>query len=90
MDITELAQRAELHQLQHGHSRLDLLDHLRQIHPEIADRAVHVFNDKTKAAGWLVSRVRSLGGATPLQALAEGRRDDVLRVLGQIVHGVYA
>jgi len=89
MNIAELAQLAELHQLQHENTLLEMLDNLRTIDPEIAAQAVSVFDDKTTAAGWLASSVRSLGGATPLQALAEGRRADVLRVLGQIAHGVY-
>lgn len=90
MNIAELAQHAELHQLQHERALLDLLDHLQQIDPEVAQRAVDVFDDNTNAAGWLASPVRSLGGLTPLQALAEGRREDVLTVLHQILHGIYA
>lgn len=89
MDINELAQFAELHQLQHENTLLELLDNLRAIDPEVAAQAIRVFDDKASAAGWLASLVRSLGGATPLQALADGRRADVLRVLGQIAHGVY-
>ena len=89
MDIAELAQLAELHQLQHERSLLEMLDNLRAIDLEVAQRAVGVFDDKTSAASWLASPVRSLGGVTPLQALAEGKREDVLRVLHQIGHGVY-
>ena len=89
MDIAELAQLTELHQLQHEHSLLEMLDNLRAIEPEVAERAIHVFDDKTGAATWLANPVRSLGGVTPLQALAEGRREDVLRALDQIVYGVY-
>lgn len=90
MNIAELSQRAKLQQLQHERSLLDLLDHLRAIDPEVAERAIYVFDDKASAANWLASPVMSLGGVMPLQALAEGKREDVLRVLGQILHGVYA
>lgn len=89
MNIAELAQLAELHQLQHERSLLELLDALRDIDPKVAERTVEVFDDKTSAASWLASPVRSLGGVTPLQALAEGKREDVLRVLHQIRHGIY-
>ena len=89
MDIVELAQLAELHQLQHERSLLEVFDGLRAIDPEVADQATHVFDDRTGAAAWLANPVRSLGGVTPLQALAEGRREDVLRVLHQILHGIY-
>lgn len=90
MDINELAQLAELQQLQHERSLLELLDHLRTIDPEVAERAIYVFDDRTSAANWLANPVISLGGVMPLQVLAEGKREDVLRVLGQILHGVYA
>ena len=89
MGITELAQLAELHHLQHERSLLEMLDGLRDIDPEVADQAIHVFDDRTGAAAWLANPVRSLDGVTPLQALAEGKREDVLRVLHQIRHGVY-
>lgn len=89
MDIAELAQLAELHQLQHERLLLEVFDGLHDIDPEVADRAIHVFDDRTGAATWLANPVRSLGGVTPLQALAEGRREDVLRVLNQILHGIY-
>jgi len=49
MNIAELAQLAELHQLQHERSLLELLDGLRDIDPEVAERAVEVFDDKTSA-----------------------------------------
>lgn len=78
MNIAELAQRAELQQLQHERSLLELLDHLRAIDPEAAERATYVFDDEASAAHWLASPVMSLGGVMPLQ------------VLGQISHGVYA
>jgi len=89
MKITELAQLADLHKLQHEHSLLEMLDGLREIDPEVTERAFYVFGDRTKAAAWLANPVRSLGGVMPLQALAEGRREDVLRVLDQVCHGVY-
>lgn len=89
MDITELAQLAALHQLQDERSLLELLDALRDIDPEVTQRTVEVFDDKGSAARWLTNPVRSLGGVIPIQALAEGKREDVLHVLQQIRHGVY-
>lgn len=89
MDMDELVNLAELHQLQHERSLLELLDALRDIDPEVAERAVEVFSDKTSAARWLTNPVRSLGGVIPLQALVDGKREDVLRALQQIRHGVY-
>lgn len=90
MHITDLVKVTERQQLEFERSLLEVFDGLRDIDPEVADQAIHVFDDKTRAATWLANPVRSLGGVTPLQALAEGRREDVLRVLDQIAHGVYA
>ncbi len=88
MNVKELARLAKLQQFQEERSQLEMLDHLREIDPEVAERAVYVFDDKTDAAHWLAKPVLSLGGVTPLQALAAGRREDVLRVLDQLFYGI--
>ena len=88
MNVKELARLAERHQSQQERSQLELLDHLRQIDPEVAERAVYVFDDKSHAALWLTKSVITLGNITPLQALAEGKREDVLRVLNGIFYGL--
>lgn len=90
MNLADLVQLAERHQLQYERSLLDLLEHLRQIDPEVADRTVYVFGDKAMAAHWLANPVRTLGGAVPLRLLAQGKRQDVLKILHQILHGIYA
>lgn len=86
MNVKELARLAERHRSREKRSQLKMLDLLRQIDPEVAKQAVHVFNDKTDAAEWLASPILTLGGITPLQALAEGKREDVLRVLNGILY----
>ncbi len=88
MNVKELARLAERHQSQQEHSQLELLDHLREIDPEVVERAVYVFDDKADAASWFTKPVMTLDGITPLQALAEGRREDVLRVLNGILYGL--
>ena len=88
MNVKELARLAERHQSQVERSLLELLDRLREIDPEIAARAVYVFDDQTDAALWFTKPVITLGGMTPLQALAKGRREDVLRVLNEILYGL--
>ncbi len=90
MDITKLTQIADHRQLNHERPARELLGYLRKIDPGIAERIVEVFGDETLASRWLVSPVRSLRSLTPLQALAESRRGDVLTVLNQIFHGIYA
>lgn len=56
---------------------------------EVASRAVSVLG-RSAAARWLASRNITLGSTTPLCALAEGHRDQVLAVLGRIEHGIGA
>lgn len=90
MDIAELVQLAKQHHRQHDLVLLSVLNHLREIDPEVATGAIGVFGDRTRAAEWLVTPVRSIGGIAPIEALAGNRRIDVLRVLDQIAHGIYA
>lgn len=87
--IEELASLAEQARSGLDHSLIELLDRLQDLDPEIVDMMLRVFGDSTKAARWLANSVMSLGGVTPLRALAEGRREDVLRVLHQISYGIY-
>jgi uncharacterized protein (DUF2384 family) len=89
MNVKELAWHAELHQSRHERSLREILDRLRQIDPEVAERAVYVFSGKSGAAHWITSPVLTLGSITPLQALAEGRRRDVLHVLSDLFYGLY-
>lgn len=89
MYMDEPMNLAELHQLQHERSLLEQLDALRDIDPDVVRQTVEVFDDKTNAANWLASPVGSMGGVIPLQALVDGKREDVLRALQQIRHGVY-
>ncbi len=88
MNIKELARLAEHQQFQEARSRLELLDNLREIDPEVVERAVYVFDDQSDAASWFTKPVITLGNITPLQALAAGRREDVLRVLNEIFYGL--
>jgi len=88
MNVKELARLAERQQLSEEHSRQELLDHLRNIDPEVAALAEYVFDDQSDAALWLTRSVITLGGITPLQALAKGKREDVPRVLNGILYGL--
>ncbi len=91
MNIAELTRLAERNQLQHEHALLEMFDALHAIDPEVAERTLDVYDgDRLGAATWLANPVMSLGGLTPLQVLAEGRREDVLTVLHQIFYGIYA
>jgi len=88
--MKELARLAERQQLKEERSRQELLDHLREIDPEVTERVVYVFDDQSDAAAWLVTPAITLDGITPLQALAKDKREDVLRVLNEIFYGLPA
>lgn len=88
MDIKALARLAERHRSREERAQSEMLDLLREIDPEVAEQAVYIFHDKTDAARWLASPVLTLGGVTPLQALAAGKRMDVLRILYGILYGL--
>lgn len=66
-----------------------ILKALGTIDREVASRAVSVLG-RSAAARWLTSRNITLASTTPLCALAEGRRDQVLAALGRIEHGIGA
>lgn len=90
MNIAELAQLTELHQLQHEYSLLELLDALRVIDPGVADQAIHVFDDRTDGGAWLTNPVQIPGRrhapARPSPGRARGRAARPLRVF----YGVYS
>lgn len=90
MDIVELAQLAELHQLQHERSLLEMLDTTRgpSTQRSRTRRSTSSTTEpepppgsRTSSGPWAASR--------PCKALAEGWREDVLLVLHQFFCSVY-
>lgn len=65
----------------------DIFRRLEVVDAELAQKTVETLGARDKAAIWLNAPQLGLGGQSPLQVAAEGRRDDVLRVLGAIEHG---
>lgn len=59
-----------------------------EVDPEVAKQAVYVFDDRPEAALWLVSLPLVLGGRSPYEELARGKRQDILDVLTRLLHGV--
>jgi putative toxin-antitoxin system antitoxin component (TIGR02293 family) len=55
------------------------------------DRARQVFGTHENTRGWLNSRVRALGGRTPLEfAQTEPGAREVENIIGRIEHGVFS
>lgn len=65
-----------------------ILMRLERLDPEVAAQAIYVFDDRADAAHWLTRPHPELDDVTPLRALAEGRRREVLDLLGRIFHGI--
>lgn len=66
----------------------ELLARLERLDPEVAQRAVHVFDNRHDAALWLIGVHPALGELSPYEELARGRREAVLEALGQILYGL--
>ncbi len=66
----------------------ELLTRLERLDPEVAQRAIHVFDNRYDAALWLISVHPALGKWSPYKELARGRRQAVLEALGQLESGV--
>ena len=67
---------------------LELLNRLERVDPDLVARAVQTLNDRLFAAQWLMSRHQGLNGLSPLQAVAKGRRAEVIAILGRIEYGI--
>lgn len=61
---------------------------LERLDPEIASLVKSLWDDPRRAANWLTHGVGSLRGRTPWQCIAEGDRDEVLRILKSIAYGI--
>ncbi len=85
--LAELADFVEQLDRERSVSVETLLCRLESLDPEVAARAIDVFADRGKAASWLSRPNRALGHVTPLRVLARGGRQEVLDVLGRILHG---
>lgn len=63
---------------------LEGLDH------ELVTIASSIWGDPVSASEWFTEQVESLGWRTPWQCLAEGERDEVVRILHCIQYGLPA
>lgn len=67
-----------------------ILNRLEAIDPEVAKQTIEVFDDRNDAALWLASRHPCFHGLNPYQVIANGKRQEVLDVLGRIEHGIFS
>ena len=67
-----------------------ILDRRRQKRIIIAEAIDLFVGDKEKALMWLKRSSRALGGITPMQAIKQGKGEEVRRLIGRLEHGVYS
>ncbi len=61
----------------------------RESESEVLLKALEVFGDSQRAIQWMREKNPALGDETPIRAIqTETGRDEVLRILGRIEHGV--
>lgn len=83
-----LAQAAQVAQDKHQAALAKIMAELRDLDRELVDKALEVFGDQSATAAWLAAERRVLGGKSPLQAMADGQRNEVLALLAAIEHGL--
>lgn len=86
--LAELAEFVDQLDRERSASVEALFRQLESLDPEVAAQAISVFDDRGKTARWLSRPNRALGHVTPLRVLARGGRQEVLDVLGRILHGI--
>lgn len=71
-----------------GRATQKMFARLKKVDPEIVALAMLVFDDCDKAATWLSRPHPLLGSRSPLNLIATGRRQAVLKALNAILYGL--
>jgi uncharacterized protein (DUF2384 family) len=69
---------------------LALYERLRTVDPALADQLMAVFKNEAIAMQWLTSPSIFFGGATPLQRVVAGHRQEVVDELTRIEYGDFS
>lgn len=86
--LQALGEQAERLNRNYERELLELLDRLERVDPDLVVRTVQTLDDRSFAAQWLMSQHQQLNGLSPLQAVAKGRRAEVIAILGRIEYGI--
>lgn len=86
--LQTLGEQAEQLHRDFERDALELLNRLERVDPDLVARTVQTLNDRLFAAQWLISRHQGLNGLSPLQAVAKGRRAEVIAILDRIEYGI--
>lgn len=89
-EAQKIVTRLRTWEREYRHVALEVYTLVEQGDEETAKLALEVFGHRNRAALWFGDRVESLGNKTPWECLAEGRVEDVRRILNSIIYGVLA
>ncbi len=84
----QLALAARAAHEKHEAALLEIMTELGGLDRELVDKALDVLGDPAATAAWLAGVSPPLGGKSPLEAMADDQREEVLRVLAAIEHGL--
>lgn len=79
-EIEELAILASCYRVDFAVRAEELLARLELLDPDFAHRVITTIGDRHAAALWLIGSNQLLNGVSPLFAVANGRRESVLRL----------
>lgn len=88
--VKKLVQVISRSQRSHERTLLRCFKKLQVIDPPLFERAIQTFDEEELAAMWFGDPIRVLGGVSPFEAIARGKRKAVLEILGRIEHGIYS
>lgn len=69
---------------------LQAIEILRSADPQLVSRLLELYGTAEQAASWLVDQIPALGFRTPVELLAEGRREAVLQSVHAQLYGLGA
>lgn len=87
--LKRLAADAAECQSQYAHCLRQTFVRFSALDQDLSSMAIRALGNEDAAAHWLASPLKTLGNATPLEAIGEGKRRQVVDILTRIEHGVY-
>lgn len=89
-DETSLFEQAERARGKYEQDLVGIFRKLKKVDSEVASLAMEVWDDEVDTSLYLASPVPVLAGKSPLEALKNGDRDEVISILYRIEYGIYS
>lgn len=89
--MKKLSDRAKQAERSYERELVEIFNELKQQDPEIAEAALCLYEgNKTTAAKFITTQVAALGEISPLYALDNGQREDVLVLMRRLEEGIFS